>query len=72
MVSKQCVTDTDAGETLLAVTVGIATASLQFDDGFSIGIQNGFENRDEQYRIRCEGGFPKRKIGPNMCWFDRV
>jgi hypothetical protein len=61
VVSKQCVTDTDADETLLAVTVGIATATLQFDDGFSIGIQNGFEYRDERYRMRCDEVFQSGK-----------
>ena len=59
---NQYVTSADVktfeGKSLISVTVGIATAILQFDEGLSITVQHGFEYRDGRFWIKCEGGWP--------------
>lgn len=46
------------GKTLFSITVGVASAILQFGEGGSISVYCGFEYTDGRFWLNCRGGWP--------------
>jgi hypothetical protein len=57
-VCDRCRRQEFSGKTIMSVTVGVATATLQFDADLAIAVHHGFEYRDGRRRVAVRNRFP--------------